>query len=177
MESNKGKKPKRPGKPQAAAAFKHPVTVEAIVPTFVPLASLATQDVQKLSKGRHKIEIGFIEGGYCPKMVHAVIRNGMVTSLEVDPCEHSIRVLPKEMSKEISEVFAEARRRVEQVPWEPVPVAELIDSMARESSYPTRIGWGAGCIYICVWHYCLFCCVRGNQVICWIETRKPDVDM
>lgn len=59
----------------------------------------------------------------------------------------------------------------------PVPVAELIGSMARESSYPTRIGWGAGCIYICVWHYCLFCCLRGNRITCWIERRKPDVIM
>ena len=172
------KKTKHPGKPQVVATFKHPVTVKVIVPTFVPLASLTTQDVQKLSKGRHKIEIGFMEGGCCPKLVHAVIRNGMVTGIEVEPCEKSERVLPKEMSKEMSKVFAEARRRIEQNPWQPVPVAELIDNVAMATGrYPTRIGWGAGCIYVCIWHYCLFCCLRGNRIVCWIEPRKPDVIM
>jgi len=171
----RNKKPKHTSKPQVVATFRHPMTVEVIAPTFVPLTSLVTQDVQKLSKGSHKIEIGFMEGGCCPKMVHAIIRKGMVTRIEVEPCEHSEQVLPKAMSKEMSEVVAQARRKIEQDPWQPVPVAELIDSIAMDSSYPTRIGWGAGCIYICVWHYCLFCCIRPPR--CWIERRKPDVEM
>jgi hypothetical protein len=169
------KKMKHPSKPQVVATFKHSMTVEVIVPTFVPLASLATQDIQKLSKGGHRIEIGFMEGDCCPKLVHAVIRNGMVTRIEVEPCVHSERVLPKAMSKEMSEVVAKARKRMEQDPWQPVPVAELVENMARDSHYPPRIGWGAGCIYICLWHYCLFCCISPPG--CWIETRKPDVEM
>ncbi|MDP1990289.1 MAG: hypothetical protein Q8K00_04635 [Syntrophales bacterium] len=148
------------------ATFKQPVTVEVITPVFVPLASLATQDTQKLGKGSHRIEIGFMESGCYPKLVHAVIRNGMVTTFEVEPCEHSERVLPKALSKEMNEILAEARKRIIQEPWQPVPVSEFVESMARESSYPTRIGWGAGCIYLCIWNYCLFCCLRGNKIDC-----------
>ena len=69
------------------AKFKHPMSVEIIVPAFVPLAAASALDVQKLSKGSHAIEVGYLEGGCCPKLVRAVMRNGMVTRLDVDACE------------------------------------------------------------------------------------------
>ena len=168
------KKAKHPGKSQVVASFKHAVTVEIILPVVRPLAAAAALDVQKLSKGSHRVEIGVMEGGCCPKLVRAVIRKGMVTRLEAEPCAHSERVPPKSITKEMSAVLAEVRRRIDQDPWQPVPVSELV-SIAQQGRYPTRIGWGAGCIYICIWHYCLFCCIWPPR--CWIETRKPDVEM
>src|SRR3954470_4285417 len=89
-------------KAKLVARFKHPMTVEIIVPAFVPLAAASSLDVQKLSRGSHTIEIGFLEGGCCPKLVRAVIRNGVVSRLDVEPCEDSERVMPREMSRDIA---------------------------------------------------------------------------
>jgi hypothetical protein len=174
--SSKSNRPKA----KVVGRFRHAVNVEILMPRFVPLASVASQDVQKLSKGRHKIEVGFMEGGCCPKLVRAVIGNGMVTGFEVDPCEDSEKVLPKAMSKDTAQLVAKARRLVGQNEWEATPVREFVKAVAQQTgSYPDRIGWGAGCIYICHGFYCLFCCfnIFSGPFGCWIERRKPDVEM
>jgi hypothetical protein len=172
------KKSAKASKAKLVAKFKHPMTVEIIVPSFVPLAAASTLDVQKLSKGSHTIEVGFLEGGCCPKMVRAVIRNGMVTRLDVAPCEDSEQLLPKEMSRDIAAIVAKAKKLAVKNPWKPVPVREFVGNIARlNDSYPPRAGTGAGCFYICVWHYCIFCCYWNFPFFCWIERRKPDVEM
>jgi hypothetical protein len=131
------KKSAKASKAKLVAKFKHPMTVEIIVPSFVPLAAASTLDVQKLSKGSHTIEVGFLEGGCCPKMVRAVIRNGMVTRLDVAPCEDSEQLLPKEMSRDIAAIVAKAKKLAVKNPWKPVPVREFVGNIARlNDSYP-----------------------------------------
>lgn len=172
----KGKKSAKANKAKLVAKFKHPMTVEIIVPKFVPLVAVSTLDVQKLSKGSHTIEVGFLEGGCCPKMVRAVIRNGMVARLDVEPCEESEKLTQKEMPREIAAIVAKAKKFAVKSPWTPIPVKEFVSNIARQS-YPPRAGTGAGCFYVCIWHYCIFCCYWNFPFFCWIETRKPDVEM
>ena len=165
-------------KAKLVAKFKHPMTVEIIVPAFVPLAAASSLDVQKLSKGSHTIEIGFLEGGCCPKLVRAVIRNGVVSRLDVESCEDSERVMPREMSRDIAAIVSKAQKLATKYPWKPVPVKEFVGSIAQQTgSYPPRAGWGAGCFYICLGYYCIFCCYWNLPFFCWIERRKPDVEM
>jgi hypothetical protein len=158
------------------ARFKHPTTVEIIAPAFVPLAALKMLDVRKLSKGSHTVEVGFLEGGCCPKLVRAVIHNGIVTKLDVEACEDSERVMLKDLPRDVAAVVAKAKREVGKYPWKPIPLGEFVAIARQTGSYPPRWGIGVGCFYICFWHYCLFCCwyVPG---FCWIERRKPDVEM
>lgn len=157
-------------KPKLVVKFKQTVNVEIIVPTFVPLATVKLLDVQKLSKGSHTIEVGFLEGGCCPKLVRAVIRNGMVARFDVEPCDDTTRLIPREMSPDIAAIVVKAKKMVRKHEWKPVPVGQFVDNITRDGEYPPRIGTGAGCFYICLGHYCLFCCwnVPG---FCWIEER------
>jgi hypothetical protein len=144
------------------------VNVEVIQPAFEPLASAKVLDLAKLSQGNHRIEVGWLKGGCCPKLVYALISKGMIQNLEVEPCEEAEVAVPEE----IVAVFAEARKRIKDpTDWKPIPVQDI--AMIWDG-YPTRWGTGACCFYLCVWHYCLFCCASG---VCWIERRKPDVIM
>ena len=72
-------------------SFTIPLKVEIRRPKFKPLASLAALDVKRFDKGSHKIEVGFVMGGCCPQLVRAVIRNGIVTGFEVEPCKEAIK--------------------------------------------------------------------------------------
>src|SRR6476646_8345064 len=80
---------KTPKKPPVLAKFSVPMKVEIRQPEFEALASLAALDLKRLQEGNHKIEIGFIKGGCCRKLVRAVINDGMVTGCEVEPCKGS----------------------------------------------------------------------------------------
>src|SRR6476659_2399754 len=70
-------KSSRPAKPLATLTV--PMKVEIRQPEFEPLSSLKALDMQRLSKGSHKVEVGFLKGGCCRNLVWAVIRDGMVT--------------------------------------------------------------------------------------------------
>ena len=162
------RKPASKPKSRLLSKFNYTVEVEVIEPVFEPLASLKALDVSKLSKGKHRIEVGWLKGGCCPKLVHAIISKGMIRDLQVEPCNEA----SKAPSKEIVRLFAEARARIKPSgEWKPIPVQEI--AMIWDG-YPSRWGTGAGCFYLCIWHYCLFCCLDKG---CWIEGRKPDVIM
>lgn len=166
MSTTKKNPPK--GKARLLSKFKHPLEFEVIAPTFEPLASLKFLDISKLTKGKHKLEIGWLKGGCCPKKVHAIISKGMIQDLRVEPCDEAEKAPPREFAG----LFAAARASIKTPePFKPIPVQEI--AMIWDG-YPSRWGTGAGCIYICVWHYCLFCCNTGE---CWVERRKPDVEM
>jgi len=156
--------------------FEHPLKIEVYVPEFEPLSAIDFLDAGKLSNGDHRVEIGFFKGGCCKKLVHAVIKNGMVVGIEAERCEDS----EEEVSEEILTLFSHVAKKLEHSEhWKPVPVEEFL-IMAKDGSYPPRAGTGAGCFYICLWHYCLFCCLStatSSFPTCWIERRKPDVEM
>lgn len=113
------------------------VKVEVSLPEFQPLASTRALDLKRLSKGNHKVEVGFLKGGCCPKMVRAVIRHGMVTALEMEPCKET-----KKASSDLTAVLKEAQRRIQPKggKWQPVAVGEFMSDSGR------FITTGGGCI-------------------------------
>jgi hypothetical protein len=83
--------------------FEYPVTVEARQPRFEPLASLQFLDLEQLSSGAHELEIGSFQGGCCRQMVRAIIREGMVTDIDVEQCKGG-----EEPSPALAALFDEA---------------------------------------------------------------------
>lgn len=66
---------KQHSKPRKASlTFKHSVPVEVRLPKFRPFNSFKSLDRNRLSKGTSTIEIGFLEGGCCQKLVRASVR-------------------------------------------------------------------------------------------------------
>jgi hypothetical protein len=141
--------PKAAKKSKALLKFKRTVEVEVRLPEFEPLASLKSLDYRRLEKGNHTVEVGFLSGGCCRKLVRAVVKNGMVTGFEVEPCKET-----RPASPELKATLKEAHRRLaKQIgKWQPFPISE-INKVA-----PLRISWGGGCIQICEFGYCLTCC-------------------
>jgi hypothetical protein len=147
-------------KAKVLAAFKYPMQIEVREAKFRPLASVAMLDLSRLRKGRHKIEIGFAEGGCCERSVSAVINNGVVANIEIEDCEGSKKPVTKEML-----ALIQAARREIGMPapstWHPIPVAQFFHSPARMGKI--IIGWGNWCIQICIpldhWTRCYYCCL------------------
>ena len=140
-------------KPRADTEFTVPVKVQVRHPEFVPLATLASLDVDRLSRGSHKIEIGFMEGGCCRNLVRAVIRGGMVVGIEVEPCEET---RGGKASPEVMKLFEQARRRLKVGgKWKPFPVSYLA---SRQRQRDLVIIIGGGCIFICIFDFCFMCC-------------------
>jgi len=142
--------PKAVKKSKALLKFKRTVEVEVRLPEFEPLASLKSLDYRRLKKGNHTVEIGFLSGGCCRKLVRAVVKNGMVTGLEVEPCKET-----RPASPELTAVLKEAQRRLakQMGKWRPIPISEI-------GKVPLLyISWGGGCIQVCEFGYCLTCCV------------------
>ncbi len=143
-----------PKKQRVLAKLSVPMNVEIREPEFEPLASLAALDLERLKKGNHKIEIGFIKGGCCRKLVRAVIKDGMVTGCEVEPCKESGK--KGKVPPELLAAFDKARKKVaDGKKWEPTPISELVRSSARMRDL---IIIGGGCIFICLWDFCFMCC-------------------
>jgi hypothetical protein len=146
-------------KSRVLKTFNYPVKVEVRESVFEPLASIAMLDLSRLSKGSHKIEIGFVKGGCCQRPVCAVIKNGMVTNVEFEMCKGC----EKPVSKELLTLIQAARREIRMPApskWRPIPVAEFLKSPAQMSELV--ISWENWCIQICIsWGgalHCYYCC-------------------
>ena len=146
-------------KEKPLAAFDYPVRVEVRKVKFRPHASVALLDLARLQKGSHKIDVGFAEGGCCAHLVTAVVKNGMVTDIEIEGCKRT----GKTNSKQTLALVEAARRAINVTrssPWQPVPVAEFFASASQMSKI--IISWGDWCITIC-WDFgaihCLTCCL------------------
>ena len=101
------------------------------------------------------MEVGFLKGGCCRNLVRAVIRDGMVTGFEVEPCEETRRTAPP--APELQRVIQQARRKIAaDKKWTPIPVEQLVRSSA--AALRLIIIIGGGCIFICVWGHCILCC-------------------
>jgi hypothetical protein len=144
---------KSSSKSKAAAEFSATVKVQVWLQEFEPLASLKSLDFKRLSKGNHKIEIGFVKGGCCRNLVHAIVKDGMVTGCEIEGCKGFPKTAPP---RELLAVIDKARKKAAHGrKWKPIPVAQLVSSNARIHDL---IIIGGGCILICIWGYCLMCC-------------------
>jgi hypothetical protein len=157
-------------KAKVLAAFKHPMRIEVRATKFKPLASVAMLDLSRLRKGSHKIEIGSAEGGRCKRLVSAVIKNGMVTNIEIEDCGGSEKPVTKEMLALVEAARREVGMRASSK-WQAIPVADFFQSTARMSDI--IISWGGWCIQICVhWGdalWCLYCCLDWPLPHCSVD--------
>jgi hypothetical protein len=142
-------------KTRVLAELSTPMKVQIRQPEFEPLASLKALDVKRLSRGNHKIEIGFVKGGCCRNLVRAVIKDGMVTGCEIEPCKDSGKA--GQAPPELLAVLAKARKKIAGgKKWKPIAVSQLVRSNARMLDLIIIVG--GGCIFICIWHFCIMCC-------------------
>jgi hypothetical protein len=133
-------------KDKVLATFTYPMRVEVHEVAFEPLDSVALLDFARLSKGRHKVAIGFASGDCCRRSVYAMVNNGMVTNIEFERCGHA-----KKPSKKMLALIEAARRKIgmaEPSPWRPIPVAEFFSSP--KAVQDITITWGNWCIRVCI---------------------------
>lgn len=148
-----------PKSAKVLATFKYPMEVEIRESEFKPLASITLLDLSRLSKGTHKIEVGFATGGCCQKAVFAIIKKGMVTDIEFEMCEES----DTPVTKELLTLIQTARRKMGMrtpAKWVAIPVTEFFESPAQMSRIIISArNW---CIQICITigttMTCYFCC-------------------
>jgi hypothetical protein len=134
--------------------FKVTTKVQVRAPEFEPLRSLAALDTDRLSRGNHKIEIGFVKGGCCRNLVRAIVKNGRVTGCEIEPCDETTSRPP---SSDFRRVLEKARKKLTGgKKWQPIPVTQLVRSNNRQLI--DLIIVGGGCFFICIWSHCLMCC-------------------
>ena len=158
----------RPDKrPQPPTIIKHTAQIEVRRAEFEPLASVRHLDAAKLARtARAEIELGHFHTSCCGKLVRAVIRKGMVTSLTVEPCSEEKAGPP---DPELARVVETACRRVappgDAVKF-PMPVADFLDDVAALTIKTIT------CVQICIWGFCFVCCtthIPGTPVWCGKE--------
>lgn len=128
--------------------FTYPAQVEVHRLKLEPLASLKSLDFTRLRKGSHKIEVGFVSGGCCRKLVRAAVRNGMVTALEVESCKAG-----RPLSPQLAAIAKAVQRRVRarRRKWQPVPIDEFVKQ-------PQNVADDNGCFHFCWFNICVYCC-------------------
>lgn len=134
---------------RASSSFKYTLNVEVRTPEFEPFTSVSFLDTGRLAKGNHKIEIGFVKSGCGNKLVRALIAGGMVTDIEVEPCENTIPAPP-----DLLALVEEARRHLAgtETKFQPLPISELMTHVAQRIKTTNR------CVTICVFGTCYQCC-------------------
>jgi hypothetical protein len=131
-----------------------PVTVTIKPGEFHYLKTLESVDQGKLRKGKHTIEVGYLQTPTCKKLVKAVVINGMITDFEVEPCKGG--VLP---SAELRKVMTLALKKYTGGAGRPrpIPIAQFI---AQE----IEVGGRFPCIWIIVGGWVFGCCL----IIPWL---------
>jgi len=158
---------KSPKKRRPLATFTVPMKVDVHRPDFEPFRSLASLDLKRLSKGNHKIEIGVVKGGCCPHLVRAVVRNGMVTGCETEPCkEHSAKP-PRELIALMQKARREIRARGT---WKPIPVGQFVRN---SRAVADLIETGSHCIEVCWGFSCIYCCWPPDSPLPYCSFGPP----
>ena len=126
---------------------------------FEPNINLDHLDVSRISKGQTKIEAGEFIGSCCSTKVYGIVEDGIVQKLEFSKCEGSKRP-PKFLKAPLAKAM-EAIKPASGGSFEPMPVENFI-SRARRG----LIDIGGGCITICIFDFCYFCCILDGDPIC-----------
>jgi hypothetical protein len=151
--------------------FRYPLRVEVRRPKFERSASLAYLDVARLARvPRAEFEVGHIEAGCCQKPGLAVVRRGMVTALRVRPCA---QCKPVRLTPELQAVLKVARQRMgrrRDVPFRPMPVAQLMNRTAELIIEGTCSEF---CLTVGGYGFCVVCCGFGSSRFCFIRIVVP----
>jgi hypothetical protein len=141
-------------RPQPPITFEYPAQIEVRQPEFELLGSVPYLDLARLARAtRAEIELGYYKIESCRHFVRAIVEEGMVTDLVVEPCSDD-ELQPA--SAELVRLFNVARQHVtppESEPFQPpVPVADFMPNAAAMG-----LRWMV-CIEICMFGTCFHCC-------------------
>jgi hypothetical protein len=156
------------------ATLEYPVKVEIRAAEFEPYSSLPYLDVSKLSKGNHKIEVGFVKGGCCGLKAFAMVKAGMVVAVKFDPCPESKKPLSKSHQALVDAAYKKIGARRRKPKWVPVSVEDFFGKPA--ISEELIISINEGCISVC-WgdltpespRICITCCSSGDGHVCSVS--------
>ena len=134
------------------------VPIEVTPVPFQPLESVRILDLDALArvKSAH-IEIGHYETGCCRRALYAVIRKGMVTDFEIEPCKQPLHLTP-EMKRIVHDAHKMLRARSGRGPKFPFPVHQLPGGVAR-IKYSIWV-----CVKLCCFGFCVTCCIDKTWV-------------
>jgi hypothetical protein len=139
--------------------IKHEVELDVQPLEFQRFDTVHYLDPRHFASIEHaRIEIGQFKGECCHRIVYAVIKKGVVTALEMDPCAGGAR-LSKELAELVKSITRKMRRDATGAKL-PIPLDRFIET-------PDQIvieTWT--CIRICVWGVCVTCCQEGDWVNC-----------
>ena len=153
----------RSKKRSRSITFQHSTSVEVRPAEFTLLASVRHLDALKLAKAASaRIEVGYFQTDCCRQMVQAIVRNGIVTHLALEPCEEE---MGEPASPELVRVFQLARKRVAKPgrPFRPMPVATFLSNAANISVDSIT------CVRICIYGFCIVCCttmIPNAPIVC-----------
>jgi len=153
-------------RPQPPTTFEYPVQIEVRRAEFELLASVPYLDLDKLARAaRAEIELDYNKPySSCRHFVRAIVEEGMVTDLVVEPCCSAEETEPA--SPELVRLFNIAHQHVTSPEGEPFrPPVPVADFMANAAAMGLR--WIV-CIEICVFNSCFHCCSGPHmaEVIC-----------
>jgi hypothetical protein len=138
--------------------FKYPAQVEVRRPKFEPFASLRQLDLEKLASAEiAKVELGYLKTECCQQLVRAIVRKGMVTEIQVQPCDEPGRIKPSpEMMKLVAAALKRAAKGSPRPPKFPMTFPAMLESLISVTTIT--------CIQICVFGWCIACCIgpTGN---------------
>ncbi len=145
----KKRKRSAPTSKEVSLKLNLPVAVTVKPGEFHYLKTLESLDQSKLCKGKHTIEVGYVQTPCCKKLVKAVVIDGMITRFEVEPCKDGVHPSPelrKLMALALTKYAAGVGRP------QPIPIAAFI---AQE----IEIGGKFPCIWVIVGPWVFGCCL------------------
>src|SRR5271168_280718 len=146
---------------ESPVTFKHSVEIEVRRPRLEAFGSLHQLDMEKIAQAdRAVIELGYLKSECCQQLVKAIIRKGMVTELQIEPCAAADRVKPPlAMRKLLEAALKRAARGNPRPPKFPLPVAVLMKELISVTTIT--------CVQICFFGWCIACCqTPANDWIC-----------
>jgi len=158
----------RRAKSRTIATFKYPVKVEVREAEFELLASVRYLDKDALAKSkRAEFELGHVKSGCCGLLVVAIVKNGMVTGIRIEPPRKK-NLLPRapELSRLLKAIHRDVLKKRKGAARFPVPVQQFLSQ--EEGGPAPALG------FTCVWVYfpwiTILCCrVRGSPD--WVCSR------
>jgi len=146
----------------ATIRFNQSVPIEVTPAPFVMLESVRHLDLKALAGSkRSEVEIGYFDTG-CHQLVRAVIEDGIVTAVNVDPCpEEGLEEATPELESLLKSAFRRARKS--QKPFKPQPVEPFMARLRQQITIDTIT-----CVQICIFGFCFVCCttINPDKVFC-----------
>ena len=143
--------------------FKHAVQVEVRPVDFQLFAAVKHLDVAKLSKSaRAKIELGFFETDCCRRVVRALVQQGMVVGLELEPCKDKAGKPPTADEQALIQAAIKRVRARRSRPFRPVELTRFLGNAVGLTIETIT------CTRICIFGICFVCCttVDPDRVDC-----------